>query len=139
MGYLRKNDTVANPAKKSLTVFQNSYTQSTSVPTYGHISIDIRMPVSSNIQTVYNNSDVPIEWRVDGKPTVTIGAHSQYGQDAFVGLEPGGYANYGHLYTKAGAYIGKAGYGGGYSGTYVTGYTTQYSTKWNTKWSKLSA
>lgn len=137
MGYLRKNGTVANPAKKSLTVFQNSYTQSTSVPTYGHITIATNITTNNNggsLLIVYNESDVPIEWRMNGAPTVTLAPHDGTGRPSIDRTTNG----YGDLYTKAGAYLGKA-YMNSYRGNAIIGYTTQYSTKWNTKWSKLSA
>lgn len=141
MGYVRKNSTVANPAKKNLTVFQNSYTQSTSVPVYGWVNIQITFEsgINHNV-SIYNESDIPIEWRINGKPTVTINAHRAYSQYAFAGVLPGGVADYGDLYTKAGAHIGQANSNGvGYKGNVITGYTTQYSTMWNTKWRKLDA
>ena len=137
MGYVRKNSTVANPAKKSLTVFQNSYTQSTSVPVYGWVNIQIDFIGNDNVR-IDNHSDIPIEWRINGKPTVTINAHSGYSRYAYAGIKPGGSLDYGDLYTKAGAHIGRAN-GRGYDVSVITGYTTQYSTMWNTKWSKRSA
>ena len=148
MGYVRKNSTVANPAKKSLTVFQNSYQetytyQSGTVPVYGQVNIQITLAsglgTSNHNIEIKNNSDIPIEWRINGKPTVTISAHAGYTRYAYAGIKPNGSHDYGDLYTQAGAHIGPANYGRGYNGNVITGYTTQYSTMWNTKWRKLSA
>ena len=152
MGYLRKDSTVANPAKKSLTVFQNSYqvwdhddvvTGTRSIPIYGKAGWrmdEVHQDYAGSAWSIHNESAFPIRVVNNGSTTtVPIGAHyyTPYIQQR---LETPKVYN-----ANTGAFIAQT---TNYSATVQTGSRTEtyeisrtpiYRTEWNTKWSKLSA
>lgn len=140
MGYVRKNSTVANPAKKSLTVFQNSATRT--VPVYTNVTGSVGKSKSG----CTNYMNVPVtfyEVRARCNSHYSSGYHN-YGT---VTVAPG--ASWNHIYSSMSsvnwsysyAMVGNRRFE--YSqditnvGQVQTG--TRTETYWNTRWRKLSA
>jgi hypothetical protein len=146
MGYIRKGSTVANPAKKSLTVFQNSATRT--VPVYtnvtGYVGISDR--------GCANCMNVPVTFYGVTARYDSYAQGSGYHNYGTVTVAPGG--SWAHMYSRYAsgswssanwhysyAMVGNRRFG--YNqvianvGTVQTGSRTE--TYWNTKWSKRSA
>lgn len=146
MGYVRKNSTVANPAKKSLTVFQNSATRT--VPVYTNVTGHVNKADSG----CTNYMNVPVTFY-----GVSASYQSQYQGSGYhnygtVTVAPGG--SWTHMYSGyvygsmssanwhySYAMVGNRRFENNQPitnvGTVQTGSRTE--TYWNTKWRKLDA
>ena len=149
MGYVRKNSTVANPAKKSLTVFQNSATRT--VPVYTNVTG--RVGLGSSGCTNYMN--VPVTFYGVSASYVSYAQGSGYHNYGTITVAPG--ASWSHMYARyaSGSMSTMANCNWSYSyamvgnrrfepnqsitnvGQVQTG--TRTETYWNTRWRKLSA
>ena len=131
MGYVRKNSTVANPAKKSLTVFQNSGTRT--VPVYDTVGGTVTYSISSytHEMQVTNSSPYTLQCSCDGVSfTVNPRSHGTSGAVYGGGVRNGTVSCNGQvLYSGSGT--------GSFSKYIQVGSRTE--TYWNTKWSKRSA
>lgn len=146
MGYIKKNGTVANPAKKSLTVFQNSGTRT--VPVYTTVTGSVwigssgctnRMNVPVTFYGVWANyASYASGSGYHNYGTVTVAPHTEwkhmYSQYGSGGMST---CNWGYSYAMVGNRRFENNQDISNVGQIQTGSRTE--TYWNTKWRKLSA
>ena len=148
MGYVRKNSTVCNPAKKSLTVFQNSATRT--VPVYTNVTGSVRKGNSG----CTNYMNVPVTFYEVSASYSSYAQGSGYHNHGTVTVAPG--ASWSHIYSS---YVSVSGnmssanwfysyamvgnrrfeYSQGITNVGQVQTGTRTETYWNTRWRKLSA
>lgn len=168
MGYIRKSSTVANPAKKSLTVFQNSYqvwdhddvvTGTRSVPVYtnvtGYVSkFDSGCNNYMNVPVTFYGVSASYQSQYQGSGshnygTITVAPGGSW-THMYSSYSSGGMStcNWGYSYAMVGNRRFERNQGITNVGQVQTGTRTEqyevsrtpvYRTDWNTRWHKLSA